>query len=105
DATRLASALLGDSVAANVFLLGFAFQRGQLPVSGAALYRALELFGVNVEQNKLAFDWGRFTAHDPETVDVLAARESPQATASETLADTIERRRLFLTDYQDAAYA
>src|SRR5690606_30433881 len=53
DATRLASALLGDSVAANVFLLGFAFQRGQLPVGGASLYRALELFGVNVEQNKL----------------------------------------------------
>src|SRR5690606_36474763 len=48
DATRLASALLGDSVAANVFMLGFAFQRGKLPVGSAALYRALELFGVNV---------------------------------------------------------
>src|SRR5690606_11554689 len=64
DATRLASALLGDSVAANVFMLGFAFQLGKLPVGSAALYRALELYGVNVEQNKLAFDWGRFTAHD-----------------------------------------
>src|SRR5690606_36950528 len=72
DATRLASALLGDSVAANVFLLGFAFQRGALPVGGAALYRALELYGVNVEQNKLAFDWGRFTAHDAAAVEALA---------------------------------
>ena len=65
DATRLASALLGDSIGANVLMLGFAFQRGQLPVSGAALYRALELYGRNVEENKLAFDWGRFTCTEP----------------------------------------
>ncbi|RPI64659.1 MAG: indolepyruvate ferredoxin oxidoreductase family protein, partial [Lysobacterales bacterium] len=56
DATRLASALLGDSIGANVLMLGFAFQRGLLPVSGVALYRALELYGRNVEANKLAFD-------------------------------------------------
>ena len=72
DATRLASALLGDSIGANVLMLGFAFQRGLLPVSGAALYRALELYGRNVEENKLAFDWGRFAAESPEQVERLA---------------------------------
>ena len=72
DATRLASALLGDSIGANVLMLGFAFQRGLLPVSGAALYRALELYGRNVDENKLAFDWGRFAAESPEHVDRLA---------------------------------
>jgi indolepyruvate ferredoxin oxidoreductase len=104
DATRLASALLGDSVAANVFLLGFAFQRGKLPVGGAALYRALELFGVNVDQNKSAFDWGRFTAHDPAAVEALLASEH-SAPASTTLEDAIEKRAEFLTSYQDEAYA
>ncbi|HEX7082105.1 MAG TPA: indolepyruvate ferredoxin oxidoreductase family protein [Gammaproteobacteria bacterium] len=106
DATRLAVALLGDSVAANVFLLGFAFQRGKLPVSGAALYRALELFGVNVAQNKLAFDWGRFTAHDPAAVETLAAggRRKP-VPASRSLHEAIERREAFLEQYQDRAYA
>ena len=104
DATRLASALLGDSVAANVFMLGFAFQRGKLPVGGAALYRALELYGVNVEQNKLAFDWGRFTAHDPAAVDALAAGEAaPPEPAS--LDDLVAARAAFLVDYQDEAYA
>jgi len=53
----------------------FAFQRGLLPVSGGALYRALELYGRNVEENKLAFDWGRFAAESPE--QVRAARERP----------------------------
>jgi len=104
DATRLASALLGDSVAANVFMLGFAFQRGKLPVGSAALYRALELYGVNVEQNKLAFDWGRFTAHDPAAVEALAAGEAvPPGQAS--LDDAIAMRAEFLVDYQDEAYA
>ncbi|MFO7287576.1 MAG: indolepyruvate ferredoxin oxidoreductase family protein [Gammaproteobacteria bacterium] len=105
DATRLASALLGDSVAANVFMLGFAFQRGTLPVGGEALYRALELYGVNVEQNKLAFDWGRFTAHDPAAVEALIAGDSPATRPSATLAEAIERRVEFLVEYQDRAYA
>ena len=105
DATRLASALLGDSVAANVFLLGFAFQRGRLPVGGNALYRALELFGVNVAQNKLAFDWGRFTAHDPGAVESLAAHSHRTAPPSRSLGEAIERREAYLAGYQDRAYA
>src|SRR5690606_985404 len=62
DATHLATTLLGDGIAANILMLGFAFQRGLLPMSSAALYRALELYGVDVGRNKLAFDWGRHAA-------------------------------------------
>jgi indolepyruvate ferredoxin oxidoreductase len=103
DATRLAAALLGDSIGANVLMLGFAFQRGLLPVSGAALYRALELYGRNVEENKLAFDWGRFAAESLEQVERLAA-ETAQPVAT-SLPEAIAKREEFLVDYQDRAYA
>ena len=87
-------------------MLGFAFQRGLLPVSGAALYRALELYGRNVEENKLAFDWGRFAAQSPEQVERLAtAKEGEQPQSPLSLPETIARRVEFLTDYQNRAYA
>jgi indolepyruvate ferredoxin oxidoreductase len=104
DATRLASALLGDSIAANVFLLGFAFQKGLIPLSSQSLYRALELFGRNVEMNKRTFDWGRYTAADPERVQELAAGNGA-VTEPASVDEFIDRRSAFLTDYQDAAYA
>jgi len=104
DATRLASALLGDSIAANVFLLGFAFQKGLIPLSSVALYRALELFGRNVEMNKRTFDWGRYTAAEPERVLELAGTAEPPA-VSATAEELIEYRASFLVDYQDEAYA
>jgi len=104
DATRLASALLGDSIAANVFLLGFAFQKGLIPLSSESLYRALELFGRNVEMNKRTFDWGRYTAADPERVNRLADGTEP-APAPATAKELIERRAAFLVDYQNEAYA
>jgi indolepyruvate ferredoxin oxidoreductase len=105
DATLLASALLGDSIGANVLMLGFAFQRGLLPVSGAALYRALELYGRNVEENKLAFDWGRFAAESPEQVERLATAKEGERPASSSLPEVIARREEFLLAYQDRAYA
>jgi indolepyruvate ferredoxin oxidoreductase len=105
DATRLASALLGDSIGANVLMLGFAFQRGLLPVSGAALYRALELYGRNVEENKLAFDWGRFAAESPEHVERLASAKEGERPAPTSLPETLTRRAEFLADYQNRAYA
>jgi len=104
DATRLAAALLGDSIGANVLMLGFAFQRGLLPVSGAALYRALELYGRNVEENKLAFDWGRFAAESPEQVERLASAKDEVPAAPIGLPATIARRVEFLTAYQNRAY-
>jgi indolepyruvate ferredoxin oxidoreductase len=105
EATRLASALLGDSIGANVFMLGFAFQRGLLPLSGASLYRALELYGVNVVENKLAFDWGRYAAENPHEVEQLASGTAGDPPPSRTLAETVERRSAFLEEYQDKAYA
>ena len=105
DATRLASALLGDSIGANVLMLGFAFQRGLLPVSGAALYRALELYGRNVDENKLAFDWGRFAAESPEQVERLATAKEGGHPAATSLPEAIARREEFLTAYQNRAYA
>jgi indolepyruvate ferredoxin oxidoreductase len=105
DATRLASALLGDSIGANVLMLGFAFQRGLLPVSGAALYRALELYGRNVDENKLAFDWGRFAAESPEQVERLAKAKDGEGLAAASVPEAIARRAQFLTAYQNGAYA
>ncbi len=103
DATRLASALLGDSIGANVLMLGFAFQRGLLPVSGVALYRALELYGRNVEENKLAFDWGRFAAESLVEVERLATEGAQPVAAS--LPEAVARREEFLVGYQNRAYA
>lgn len=105
DATHLADALLGDNIGANIFMLGYAFQRGLLPLSGDALYRALELYGVNVEGNKMAFNWGRFSAHSPEIVaDLLHGSERNHRVATE-LSEIVAHRAQFLTDYQDERYA
>jgi indolepyruvate ferredoxin oxidoreductase len=105
DATRLAADLLGDSIGANVLMLGFAFQRGLLPVSGASLYRALELYGRNVEENKLAFDWGRYAAESPEEVEQLAGAREGGVPPSKSLEEIVARRAEFLTAYQDRDYA
>ena len=104
DATRLAATLIGDSIAANVFLLGFAFQKGLIPLSSEALYRALELFGRNVEINKSTFDWGRYTAAEPERVHAMAHGSEPTA-APRSTEELIQQRAAFLVDYQNEAYA
>jgi indolepyruvate ferredoxin oxidoreductase len=68
DATRLATALMGDAIAANLFMLGHAWQQGLVPVSFEALMRAIELNGAAIEMNKTAFAWGRLAAIDPNAV-------------------------------------
>ena len=68
DATGLATALMGDSIATNSFMLGFAFQRGAIPLSLEAIMKAIELNGAAIEMNKLAFSWGRLAAHDLQRV-------------------------------------
>ncbi|MFQ5764934.1 MAG: indolepyruvate ferredoxin oxidoreductase family protein [Rhodospirillales bacterium] len=107
DATGLALALLGDSIAANMFMLGFAYQRGLMPVSADAVERALELNGVAVGFNKQAFLWGRRAAHDLEAVERVA-RPAEATGPTEATPETetfVERRVRDLTDYQDPAYA
>jgi len=107
-AAELATALLGDSIATNMFLLGYAYQKGWVPLSGAGLVRAIELNGVAVEFNKKAFDWGRRAAVDLERVRRIAepAEVIPMSQhLSRNLDELLERRVKLLTDYQDANYA
>ena len=108
DATGLATGLLGDSIATNLFMLGYAYQRGLVPVSAVAIERAIELNAVAIDFNRDAFLWGRRAAVDRAAV---AARATPNAAApeshriSETLDELVGRRVEFLTAYQNAAYA
>jgi indolepyruvate ferredoxin oxidoreductase len=107
-ATRLAYALLGDAIAANLFLLGYAYQLGRLPVGLGALERAIELNGRAVEMNKRAIAWGRLAAHDRMQVEEAAwpeSRGSEQERVDETLEARLERRAKLLEEYQDRAYA
>ncbi len=106
DATRLATALMGDAIATNLFMLGFAFQKGALPLSEAALLRAIELNGVAIDANKKSFLWGRRAAVDLARVERIALPGKPvMLNPPETLSGLVKRRVAFLTDYQDAAYA
>ncbi len=84
DATRLATALMGDAIATNLFMLGFAWQRGLVPLSLESLMRAIELNGAAVEMNRKAFAWGRLMAIDPEAVYEAAGivRNAPTAAES-----------------------
>ena len=109
DATRLATALLGDSIATNLFLVGVAYQKGLVPVSHQAIERAIELNGVAVEANVRALRWGRLCAIDRDAVEAAAAEAAPVAAAdaalSTSLDEIVARRAAALTAYQDAAYA
>jgi len=108
DAMRLATGLLGDSISSNLFMLGFAYQRGVVPLSAEAIERAITLNGVAVEFNHHAFRWGRRAAIDPVLVELRATPPSAASAAhhhAETLDQTIDRRAAFLTEYQDAAYS
>ncbi len=107
DATKLATGLMGDSIATNLFMVGFAYQRGRLPLSEASILKAIELNGTAIESNTRSFQWGRLAAVDPAKVASMAiARELPESQRlSTSLDDTVARRAKFLTDYQDAAYA
>ncbi len=130
DATALATALLGDAIATNLFMLGVAWQQGLVPLSFESIDRAIELNGAAVAMNRQAFAWGRLAAIDPQAVreaaglsslslegrrtegegDALAvtsllADPLDDETLSKTLDEAIARRVAFLTDYQNAAYA
>jgi indolepyruvate ferredoxin oxidoreductase len=123
EATDLATKLLGDSIASNLFMLGYAWQKGWVPISLDALMRAIELNAAAVEMNKSAFNWGRMAAHDigvvrnaveaapAKTRDVVGAATASlvdpldDEAISRTLDEEIARRVAFLTDYQNASYA
>jgi indolepyruvate ferredoxin oxidoreductase len=108
DAQRLATALMGNSIATNLFLVGYAWQIGGLPLSSAAIERAIELNGEAVKMNITAFRWGRLCAHDRAAVEKLVApvtAPSGVERLSSSLEEIIARRVDQLTRYQNAAYA
>ena len=105
EATKLATRLLGDAIATNLFMLGYAYQRGLIPVSSEAIEKAIELNGVAIDMNKSAFAWGRRAV-----VDMDAVRQAAEATAVErdmpvTVDEIVAHRSRELTAYQNDAYA
>jgi len=102
-ANQLADSLLGNTIYANVLMVGYAWQSGLLPISLAAMLRAIELNGVEVEQNKKAFGWGRMAAADLQFVQHQDADLQPTVTGVESLDQVIRRRADFLVDYQHQA--
>jgi len=106
SASALAVRLMGDSIFTNSLVLGYAWQKGWLPLSRAALMRAIELNGVAVENNTRAFEWGRVAAHDADMIPVPEHKaEVVKLHFPESLKDIIAARSQLLTEYQDAAYA
>jgi indolepyruvate ferredoxin oxidoreductase len=105
DGTGLATALMGDSIATNLFMVGYAWQRGLIPLSLEALHRAIELNGVAVEVNKRTLAWGRLAAHDPAEVEAQARPLMREESTALTLDQLVAHRAALLTDYQDKAYA
>ena len=108
DATAIATAVLGNAIAANMFTLGYAWQSGHVPLTREAIRRAIEINGEAVAMNLDAFEWGRRAAAEPERVAALATQAKEPTDSrhlSQTLDEIIERRTTFLADYQDAAYA
>jgi indolepyruvate ferredoxin oxidoreductase len=109
DATRAATALFGNSIATNIFLVGYAYQLGAIPLSAATITQAIELNGEAVEMNKAAFHWGRRAACEPAAVEALI-QPTPEAvsdarTLSRSFDEMVARRVAYLTAYQNAAYA
>ena len=104
DATGLATALFADSITANFFTVGYAYQLGRVPISAAAIEAAIRLNGLSVERNIAAFRWGRVAAVDLDKV-VSAAGIKPAEIEEPSLDDLIAHRRADLVRYQNEAYA
>ncbi len=107
-ATELATGLMGDAIATNMFMLGYAYQQGWVPLSGAALERAIELNGVAVDFNKKSFLWGRRAAVDEERVKRIASPADIipiDQHFSRSVDELIDRRAKFLAQYQNPRLA
>ena len=109
DATHLATALFGHSMGANIFLLGYAYQHGAVPLSAESIEQAIALNGEAVAMNQAAFRWGRAAAADPAAVAAMTATADGDVPESCRLSTSFEemlaRRVQYLTAYQNAAYA
>jgi len=108
EAGALATALLGDSIATNVFLVGYALQKGFIPVSSEVILEAIHLNNVAVSMNTEAFQWGRLAAVDRNAVEAFIKKVvpvDPDHILSEAFTEKSLRRYEFLVEYQDKPYA
>ncbi len=106
-ANRIATALLGDAIGTNMFMVGYAYQKGLIPVTHQAIEKALEMNNVAVDFNIQAFRWGRYAALDMKAVEKAASKGQEEKILSlpMTLEEIISHRKQFLTGYQNKAYA
>ena len=106
DAEKLSAQLMGDTIFINPLMLGYAWQKGWIPLSLSAIQKAIELNDVAVSQNLKAFEWGRHAAQHLNCVEeLLQPRQFIQLTKRQSLKELIAHRVAFLTDYQNANYA
>ena len=103
--TKLAESVCGDAIATNIMMVGFAVQKGLIPISPQAIERAIELNAVAVQANKRAFLWGRHFAANPEKASEILEKVHPEPREPDSLAEIIRKRSDFLAEYQDDAYA
>ena len=109
DFTKPAEILLGDSIATNIMMLGYAYQKGLLPLSAKAIQQAIEVNGVSIKMNTQAFQLGRLAAADPAKLASLMKGQdeivAPKTLDAMSLDEVIAHRSALLTDYQDAKLA
>lgn len=109
DATGVAQSIFGDSIATNLFMVGFAYQKGLIPLSEGSIERAIELNGVAIEFNRRAFRWGRLAGHNLSQVQtIIDERKVPlsdNVVALKTLDQQVEQYCQELQAYQNKTYA
>ncbi len=109
EAGAIATALMGDSIATNLFMLGFAYQKSLIPISKEAIFKAIELNGVAMDNNKQSFIWGRRGAYDMDSLVKIIGKDkaSPKQAINiaTSLDDIIEKRMIELEKYQNIALA
>jgi len=107
DASGLATTIMGNKVLTNLFMAGYAYQKGLLPLNHVAIERAIEINNIEIENNKRAFNWGRLASHDIEALTAVIEPRSKDALpcTEESVDDIREGRVKYLTEYQSSAYA
>jgi len=109
DFTKPAEILLGDSIATNMMMMGYAYQKGLLPLSAKAIEQAIEVNGVSIKMNTQAFRLGRLAAADPTRLEAMMKgqdrQEAPKPLEAMSLDEIIAHRSRLLTDYQNATLA
>ena len=100
--TDVAERVIGDAIATNILMLGYALQKGYLPISSESITQAIEINGVAIDANKKSFNLGRLIAEKPELINEILKPKSLEKTQDDmNLEELIEHRSQFLTEYQN----